>query len=176
MMASTHGIIAITFLSLFYWIYPSFTKTLPYIYALMAVTAGSLAPDIDHPKSLISQKNLVFFYTSKAVSSVTGHRGLTHSIIAGLLFTILISIGLFFYNAIYLAPAFFFGYVAHLIADSLNPSGVKWLQPINNDFELKLDKTFVGKRITVVTGGRAESVIATIFALAFAGLVLLNLF
>lgn len=81
---------------------------------------GSLLPDLDHPGSLLGRR--------VPGASILGlkHRGWMHSIL-----------GLIVFSAIVgsinpeLVPGIALGYLLHLIADSLNPSGVAWFYPLS---------------------------------------------
>lgn len=78
------------------------------------VVIGSLFPDADHkhaPAGKIFPLWLVFT-----------HRGFTHTIWGLVIFSGVVSI---FNNA--WAASFAFGYLTHLLLDSLTPSGVHWL-------------------------------------------------
>ncbi|MGQ9641282.1 MAG: metal-dependent hydrolase [Candidatus Bathycorpusculaceae bacterium] len=59
------------------------------------------------------------------------HRGIIHSLSAALIATFIVWVISLFYNLEQLAVmGFFLGYMSHLIIDSLNPTGIAWLQPI----------------------------------------------
>lgn len=87
-----------------------------------------LLPDIDHPKSVLGQR---LKWLSSPIAIIFGHRGFTHSllaIIAGiLLFTLCqpaqITIPLDAFHAMII------GYLSHIVADMLTPSGVPLLWP-----------------------------------------------
>ena len=98
----------------------------------VAVLAGSVFPDMDHPRSSLAQQSILLKGISHAVSGVTVHRGVVHSLLASLLlsaalYAFLVSEG--FDGAI--AAGFWFGYVSHLLGDSATRSGIKWLQPFS---------------------------------------------
>lgn len=98
-------------------------------YPFWALVIGSLIPDIDHPNSLISTQ-LGVEKASKVVSKVVGHRGITHSLLASLVSFIILSVLLLYYHSsLIISVGFLLGYLSHLLADSLNPTGVEWLQP-----------------------------------------------
>lgn len=89
-----------------------------------ASSIGSLLPDIDHPRALISSfipGGFVFSWIAG------GHRGVTHSLLAA--FTAGGLTYLITHNA-YIALALATGYLAHLIGDMLTPSGVPLLLPV----------------------------------------------
>ena len=102
----------------------------PMVLALLIV--GSLLPDIDHPRSFLARQPYLFKRTSRGVSKFVTHRGSVHSLLAALIATAVVWVIAMFYNWEPLAVAcFFLGFVSHLAADSLNPTGIKWLQPFN---------------------------------------------
>jgi|TARA_B100001971_G_scaffold169622_1_gene161466 inner membrane protein len=97
-----------------------------------ALLFGSIFPDIDHPRGMVSQFNILKV-VSGALQRVVTHRGFTHGIPASLLFLgISIQITSFLELDIFVALGFFVGYILHLAADSLNPTGIKWFQPFHN--------------------------------------------
>lgn len=90
---------------------------------------GALLPDIDHPSSIPGRLLRIL---SLPISKLCGHRGFTHSLIAWLL----LSITCYQWLAVQwpipsdLLQAFLLGYISHLIADMLTPSGVPFLWPL----------------------------------------------
>jgi len=91
-------------------------------YALLIVALGSLMPDIDSSSSYINNKLRI----GKLAAITSRHRGFWHSIFGmlvilvcfGILFLILnIQVALILYLA--------FGYLMHLLADSLTVSGIR---------------------------------------------------
>jgi inner membrane protein len=102
--------------------------------ALSAALAGSLLPDIDHPQSWAGRKLRV---VSVPLSLVVGHRGVTHSLLAVIAGIVLLAwMGL----DQPMAPLVV-GYLSHLAADGLTPSGVPLLWPNRRRFTLKLCST-----------------------------------
>ncbi len=99
---------------------------------IIAVSIGSLIPDIDHPKSYISHLN-GFLQMSSRVISLGGHRGVTHTIFAFILsFPLaLLILRVFGRFSLWPALAFSLGYLMHLFADSLTSSGVAWFFPFD---------------------------------------------
>ncbi|MFQ6134378.1 MAG: metal-dependent hydrolase [Nitrososphaerales archaeon] len=97
-----------------------------------ALLLGSIFPDIDHPRGMISSLNL-FKDFSGVLQKATVHRGFIHSLLAAILFFGLgIGLILFLGFEIYVAIGFFFGYLSRLATDSLNPTGIKWLRPFHS--------------------------------------------
>ena len=121
----------------------------PGIIAVATASAGvgALLPDIDTPKSIISQ--LIFPLRMLFAFFKVAHRGLTHSIPA------LIFIAWFCYMVyldrpdfqIYLIT-FITGYASHMIADMLTPAGVSIFYPI--PVKLKLMPAIISRITTPV--------------------------
>lgn len=90
-----------------------------------AVLVGSLLPDIDHPKSFLGRRLLLF---SKPLNKWVGHRTLTHS---------LLTLGTLFYLSyetwgfIPLITGLFTGCLSHIFLDSLTNNGVALLYPLS---------------------------------------------
>ena len=124
MMYATHIIIAITaYLGLIVLGLP-----LSFDLGFAALIAGSIFPDIDHPHSLVSNFNVVTQFLSRGVERYSEHRKIVHSLIGAIVTTVIITvIALYFHLPLVFIFGFFFGYIMHLAADSLNPSGVGWL-------------------------------------------------
>ncbi len=99
--------------------------------ALAAAALGSLLPDIDHPQSWAGRKLRPI---SVPISMVFGHRGITHSLLAVLACVF----GLAFLSSQWVAAPVIIGYLSHLAADSLTPSGVPLLWPAKRRFTLNL--------------------------------------
>ena len=103
---------------------------------LMAVGAGgSLLPDIDHPGSWVGRR---LWPISAIISSVCGHRGITHSAVA--VAACMCVLGWLWLNIAasgHAVPAFSFfaigagilGYASHLFADWLTAGGIPLLWP-----------------------------------------------
>ena len=111
--------------------------------ALGAAALGSLLPDIDHPQSWAGRKMRV---VSIPLSLLIGHRGLTHSalaIIGGLILLAAMGVG-------GLAAPVVVGYLSHLLADALTPSGVPLLWPNQRRFSLNLCRTGSAMEIAIV--------------------------
>jgi len=99
------------------------------IIILACIVFGSLLPDIDHPSSKLGR----YAYP---ISSVVKHRGFTHSFIAAFILPIpVILISTRYYLPIVA------GYLLHLLADTLNPTGVMWLYPYKKHYSFKLANT-----------------------------------
>ncbi|MEM0332025.1 MAG: metal-dependent hydrolase [Archaeoglobaceae archaeon] len=108
-------------------------------FIIFTALIGSLLPDVDHPKSYINRKSWGIFYRVVLQST---HRGWMHSLFGAFIFT-LISTLVFFYlcwDMLY-SMVFLFGYLSHLLADSLNPTGVNWLWPKKKKYKIAIIKT-----------------------------------
>ncbi len=103
--------------------------------AFALAIAGSLAPDLDHPKSWLGRRIRPL---SAALSKIFGHRGVTHSAmaVAGCAWLLLRS-GL---PAWAIAP-FVVGYLSHLAADLLTPAGLRLAWPLRGTWSLPLCRT-----------------------------------
>lgn len=92
--------------------------------AILAVSFGALLPDIDLPSSAIGR---VFYPVSQWINRRYGHRTITHSLFALVLFGSNALLGYAFGINI---PAFvFLGYFSHLIIDMLTPMGIMLFFP-----------------------------------------------
>jgi inner membrane protein len=97
--------------------------------AMAAAALGALLPDIDHPGSWAGRKMRL---VSVPLSMVVGHRGVTHSllaVVAGLAVLGTLGVG-------FAAAPLVVGYLSHLAADMLTPSGVPLLWPNRRRFAL----------------------------------------
>ncbi len=130
----------------------------------MAVLIGSVFPDIDHPRSSIAQQSYLMKGISRAVFILSEHRGVVHSLLASLLLTA------FLYSLLAeaglggtIALGFLFGYLTHLVGDSMTKGGVRWLQPFS-------DRKLRGP---LRTGARSEELLfVVLLALLFYELLL----
>ena len=123
MMAPTHVMIGVAAYSAAALALPA---SLPITSVTIAAAAlGSLAPDLDHPSSWLGKR---LFFISIPLAAVLGHRGLTHSLLSGVITTA----GLGWYlQSDTLIPwmvAFLLGYILHLFGD-WNTGGVPILWP-----------------------------------------------
>lgn len=146
MMASSHMIVGGAA-----WFYASARFGLPFdVVAFGAAVVGSLAPDIDHPKSTLGQ---LMRPLSNIISAVFGHRGVTHSTLAivGCLWVLHE-----YADYSHLILPFLIGYLTHLAGDLLTPAGLPLLWPIKRrrNFALPILKT----------GGFSEQLAVTLLA------------
>lgn len=155
MTGKTHSLVGITFATGHAL---ATQETNMAMYAVGASTAmfASLLPDIDHENARISRSSLLMSALSGIVCTVTTHRGITHSLVAcvgssvawGMLMALLgqgvippISNALYSVIGVRLEVGaylllttvyFFLGYLSHLVADSFNKQGVRYLQPFSD--------------------------------------------
>lgn len=102
--------------------------------ALGLAALGALLPDIDHPQSWAGRKLRPI---SVPLAFVVGHRGVTHSLLAVLAGIVtLVMMGFDGW-----AAPLVIGYLSHLAADGLTPSGVPLLWPMKHRFTLNLCST-----------------------------------
>lgn len=100
---------------------PFFPSGNTYLYYLF-VFLGSILPDIDERKSIISQKTSLF---SWIIHILFKHRGIFHSLWFALLFSAVV----YYITGYTYAFAFFIGYMSHILADGLTKQGVNVLHP-----------------------------------------------
>jgi inner membrane protein len=101
---------------------------------IIVVVLGSILPDIDHPNGTLRQMMDLPKFLRQPISAIIPHRGPTHTIWAGIMFSLL-TVGLAAWGrnpiqaSLWTGLAMLIGYSSHLVLDSLNPTGVKWLRP-----------------------------------------------
>lgn len=149
-----------------------------------ASAIGGLVPDIDHTHSMLGKRvpfvscpilvlNKIFnFFANhtkgklrkffKYIAKMFGHRGICHSGILWAAFLWLAYQNLSTDVVSILLLGLAVGGMSHLIADTLNPSGIGWLLPIT-------DKRISLARIT--TGSNAEMVFRVVILLLDAFLI-----
>ncbi|RLE39226.1 hypothetical protein DRJ17_01750 [Candidatus Woesearchaeota archaeon] len=115
----------------------------------VVVTIATLMPDIDKPESKFGRRTGIL---SKIVSLLFGHRGIMHSV--WLLVAIPAVLWLFINRII--AWAFFIGYGAHLLSDSLTLMGVNWFHPFR----------FLRTHGMIETGTIGETIVFLIMVIA----------
>jgi inner membrane protein len=118
--------------------------------ALGLAVIGSLAPDIDHPKSTLGQ---LVKPLSVPIAFVFGHRGVTHSTLA-----VIACAWVLYEHAGYsrLILPFLIGYISHLGGDLLTPAGLPLLWP------LKRRRTF--SLPIMKSGGFSEQCVVVLLA------------
>lgn len=99
------------------------------------VVAGSLLPDIDHPKSWVGRRTRPL---STAIAASLGHRGITHSAIAVIGLTV--ALAHFGYRRSGVS-ALAVGYLSHLAADMLTAKGLRLAWPLRKTWGIPLCRT-----------------------------------
>lgn len=99
---------------------------------LALAVAGSLLPDIDHPKSWAGRR---LRPVSDLVAAVFGHRGVTHSLLALAGCWAVLRYGTLPRG--WAAPVAT-GYLSHLLADLLTPGGLRLAWPLRGTWSLPL--------------------------------------
>jgi inner membrane protein len=116
------------------------------------VVAGSLLPDIDHPKSWVGRRTRPI---STAIASVFSHRGITHSAIAVIALVALLRHAGYRGGGV---SALVIGYLSHLAADMLTPQGLRLAWPLQGTWGFPLCRTDSGMEpviVSVMAGGMA---------------------
>jgi inner membrane protein len=114
--------------------------------------AGSLLPDIDHPKSWAGRRTRP---VSTFIASTFSHRGITHSAIA------VIGLAMLLVHAGHRScgvSALVVGYLSHLAADMLTPRGLRLAWPLRGTWRLPLCRTGSAMEpviVAAVVGGTA---------------------
>jgi inner membrane protein len=132
MMARSHVVVGLTA-----WVATApllHIPTLNPIY-LALVVAGSLLPDIDHPRSWVGRRTRPI---STAIASAFSHRGITHSAIAVIGLTALLLHAGYRRAGI---SALVIGYLSHLAADMLTPQGLRLAWPARRTWGFPLCRT-----------------------------------
>lgn len=126
-----------------------------------AVVVGALLPDIDHPRS---QFGRLVPFISIPVANVFGHRGLTHSLLAvvvfmAILFQTMENFGQAAPSTV--AAALCFGYLSHILADFCTISGVPLLWPYRRRNTRGFERGFRLPVFHFRTGGTFEYALTT---------------
>ncbi|VAX77096.1 Putative inner membrane protein YdjM [Serratia symbiotica] len=94
-----------------------------------------LLPDLDHPQSFLGRR---LKWISIPITTLFGHRGMTHSYLAIMAFSISLSSDLLSIIHIQLPEDFIHGmvvgYTSHVLADMLTPAGIPLLWPYRQRF------------------------------------------
>ena len=114
--------------------------------SLALALGGSLLPDIDHPASWVGRRSQPI---STMISGVFGHRGITHSALAVVVLVALLSRG-GYSRAV--TSAFAVGYLSHLAADMLTPSGLRLAWPLRKTCGVPLYNTGSATEAVIVAG------------------------
>lgn len=92
---------------------------------------GSLAPDIDHPRSWLGRR---LPFISWPLAGLVGHRGITHSLLA--VAAAVSAIVWWPQLGAGLVMAFAVGYLAHLLGDAVTESGIPLFWPLSQRVRL----------------------------------------
>lgn len=90
----------------------------------LAAALGGLLPDIDHPNSVVGRR---VRFLSVPLSSIFGHRGFTHSLLAVVLIGAMV-VHFTLEGQSLLLPVCI-GYLSHILGDTLSASGVPLFYP-----------------------------------------------
>lgn len=139
----------------------------PSLLMLSGSIAGSLLPDIDHPKSWLGRRIL---FLSLPISAIFGHRGITHSFLA----VAAVAWGMWYLIAHWqlsagwsvFAVGIGAGYLSHLLGDWASNSGVPLMWPNTRRFSMTY---------TLMTGGVFERVVSFVLVL-LSSLMMVKLF
>lgn len=109
--------------------------------SLIALGVGTLLTDIDEPRSYIGRRVRGI---SDIIKLVFGHRGITHTIFATVLFGIVVFFISLKLNIPLNMPSYSTaGYLIHLIGDGFSKSGIAWLLPFKKTkYQLGLGKIY----------------------------------
>ena len=131
---------------------------------IAALSLGAILPDIDEPGSWIGRRTRGI---SDLMKRIFGHRGLTHSLIAvGVVTLLMLSLTVFLSLPLAVVIAFVTGYFLHIFEDSFSKSGVAWLLP----FKPRKFQSGFGK-VYYTTGGLMEWIFFGCMVIALALLV-----
>ncbi len=112
--------------------------------ALTLAAAGSLLPDLDHPRSWVGRRLRVL---SQPLAAIFGHRGATHSLVAVLGTALLLHA-----HGISRAESepLVVGYLSHLGADLLTPAGLRLAWPLQGSVAVPLCRTGSSAEVLIV--------------------------
>lgn len=116
------------------------------------VALGAIFPDIDDPRSWLGRR---LWPIAFATSTLTRHRGFTHSLMGSLL--VMIIVGAITNVGYSLGLIFLFGYLSHLIADFFSNSGVPLFWPSKKRFRFKY---------AINTGGLMEGLLSLVLGVS----------
>ncbi len=111
------------------------------LWHLLAMIVFSWLPDVDSPSSLAGK---MFFFVSKKINVIFGHRGFLHSI-TFLSIVVLLTFAVFIFAPQYIYIyfiIFYVAYISHLIADCFNISGVRLLYPKSTVYVFPFNDAF----------------------------------
>ncbi len=96
-----------------------------------------LLPDIDHPRSILGYKLTLFSFP---IWKIFGHRGFTHSLLAIIVFLLILNFNKFikFIFPLDFIHAMIVGYISHILADMFTPIGVPLMWPYRYKFHIPI--------------------------------------
>lgn len=97
------------------------------LFFFLGASIGSLLPDIDTPNSRIGKNIPIISFFIKLFLK---HRGLLHTPLCGIIFSILV--GFLPVVGMYMGLGLFLGYMLHLVQDTFTQQGISWAFPISN--------------------------------------------
>ena len=106
---------------------------------------GSILPDIDHYKSMISK-----FIIAPYITKVLTHRGFTHSILGFITVTLTTIITIHRWDIV---AGIAIGYISHIVADMLTSQGVQLMWPKRKRYKFPF---------TFSTGSEYESIFTNV--------------
>lgn len=124
-----------------WWLYATMTNLPIEVQGTMTAAIGGMMPDLDHPESALGRRMLL---VSVPISSLCGHRGVTHSLLAVVvLLWLLVAVTTLpaYQHLAWLITPLIIGYLSHILGDSLTPSGVPLLWPRKGNYSFNLFKT-----------------------------------
>jgi inner membrane protein len=132
MLAGSHVVLG---LSTWAWVAPHLGLPTLDPMALALAVAGSLLPDLDHPRSWVGQRLRPI---SRTLAAALGHRGATHSLLA-------VSGAALLLHAHgvsrTVSDPLVTGYLSHLAADLLTPAGLRLAWPLRGSIAVPLCRT-----------------------------------
>lgn len=168
MTQRTHDLAAVALVSYRFLAYPVTGLSWETILGIGAATLiGGIIPDIDNVASKAWKFNLTPWEDDATRQALSGHRNLSHSLLGGGLFTLVLGwalgvVRLPNLDISIIQQAFGLGFASHLLSDSLTIEGVPWFYPL--DVHLGFPPF---KRLRIKTGGLIEKFIIFPLLLAF---------
>ncbi len=175
MKGSTHligGLIA-------YFLYLIVTTSLFSLSAFLVAMLFALLPDIDTPRSTISNISPVTQTISKKINIIAGHRGPLHSLFFRSVITLLLR---YLYASSYIEYTVFIagslGYLSHLILDAFTPRGIPFFWPMVDKSYTICKRRGLRSSLCVKTGSTKEDAVAILmtFILFFLAGVYLGIY